>query len=207
MPAPQEPQQQAPMEMMSPDAPGVVSQQPAVEPQPDLSLRGGEEAGYTHTGTVVTTSITFKFNASIRNVPIAFVKFRAQLGIIFTYHIAARVNSTALKLGPWFEKQDPLSKSVDDDKAKGESKAKDQSTNKKKGKRKWKLGSKSKGTDEGEDEGNGKGKDVDRGKGWSRSRRKSKSKDSSSPNWTSVVDKLPTIPEHSAQRVLAMFTR
>ncbi|GAW16702.1 hypothetical protein ANO14919_061390 [Xylariales sp. No.14919] len=45
MPAPQEPQQQAPMEMMSPDAPGVVSQQPAVEPQPDLSLRGGEEAG------------------------------------------------------------------------------------------------------------------------------------------------------------------
>ncbi|KAJ8129679.1 hypothetical protein O1611_g3950 [Lasiodiplodia mahajangana] len=44
MPAPQEPQQQAPMEMSSPTT-GVVSQQPAVEPQPDMSLRGGEEAG------------------------------------------------------------------------------------------------------------------------------------------------------------------
>ncbi|RWA10173.1 hypothetical protein EKO27_g4934 [Xylaria grammica] len=196
MPAPQEPQQQAPMEMMSPDAPGVVSQQPAVEPQPDLSLRGGEEAGYTHTGAVVTTSITFNFNASIRNVLIAFFKSRAQL-IIFTYHIAAMANFTALKLGPWFEKIQGHNES-----AKGKSKAKDQSTNKKKGKRKWKLGSKSKGTDEGEDGGNGKGKDGDRGKGRSRSRRKSKSKDSSSPNWTSVVDKLPTIPEHSGESSL-----
>ncbi|KAI1314296.1 hypothetical protein F5Y03DRAFT_7591 [Xylaria venustula] len=35
MPAPQEPQQQAPMEMSSTSAPGVVSQQPAAEPQPD----------------------------------------------------------------------------------------------------------------------------------------------------------------------------
>ncbi|KAI1355362.1 hypothetical protein F5Y01DRAFT_310804 [Xylaria sp. FL0043] len=45
MPAPQEPQQQAPMEMTSDSAPGVVTQQPAAEPQPDMSLRGGEEAG------------------------------------------------------------------------------------------------------------------------------------------------------------------
>ncbi|KAI0435068.1 hypothetical protein F5Y09DRAFT_337164 [Xylaria sp. FL1042] len=45
MPAPQEPQQQAPMEMSSTSAPGVVTQQPASEPQPDMSLRGGEEAG------------------------------------------------------------------------------------------------------------------------------------------------------------------
>ncbi|KAI1081957.1 hypothetical protein F5B20DRAFT_40860 [Whalleya microplaca] len=43
MPAPQEPQQQAPMEMAPTD--GVVTQQPAAEPQPDMSLRGGEEAG------------------------------------------------------------------------------------------------------------------------------------------------------------------
>ncbi|KAI1282745.1 hypothetical protein F5Y07DRAFT_394708 [Xylaria sp. FL0933] len=43
MPAPQEPQQQAPMEMTSDS--GVVTQQPAAEPQPDMSLRGGEEAG------------------------------------------------------------------------------------------------------------------------------------------------------------------
>ncbi|KAI1191880.1 hypothetical protein F5B17DRAFT_206569 [Nemania serpens] len=45
MPAPQEPQQQAPMEMGSTSATGVVSQQPTAEPQPDMSLRGGEEAG------------------------------------------------------------------------------------------------------------------------------------------------------------------
>ncbi|KAH9906498.1 hypothetical protein F4778DRAFT_652781 [Xylariomycetidae sp. FL2044] len=43
MPAPQEPMQQAPMEMTSPS--GVVTQQPAAEPQPDMNLRGGEEAG------------------------------------------------------------------------------------------------------------------------------------------------------------------
>ncbi|KAI0109068.1 hypothetical protein GGR51DRAFT_512594 [Nemania sp. FL0031] len=42
MPAPQEPQQQAPMEMTTT---GVVTQQPASEPQPNMSLRGGEEAG------------------------------------------------------------------------------------------------------------------------------------------------------------------
>ncbi|KAI3338294.1 hypothetical protein F4824DRAFT_509496 [Ustulina deusta] len=46
MPAPQEPQQQAPMEMSSTSVPGIVTQQPAAEPQPDMSLRGGEEAGY-----------------------------------------------------------------------------------------------------------------------------------------------------------------
>ncbi|KAF2967474.1 hypothetical protein GQX73_g6119 [Xylaria multiplex] len=46
MPAPQEPQQQAPMEMSSTSAPGIVTQQPAAEPQPDMSLRGGEEAGW-----------------------------------------------------------------------------------------------------------------------------------------------------------------
>ncbi|KAK5631650.1 hypothetical protein RRF57_007364 [Xylaria bambusicola] len=45
MPAPQEPQQQAPMEMTSTSAPGIVTQQPTTEPQPDMSLRGGEEAG------------------------------------------------------------------------------------------------------------------------------------------------------------------
>ncbi|KAI8626673.1 hypothetical protein F5Y19DRAFT_445733 [Xylariaceae sp. FL1651] len=45
MPAPQEPQQQAPMEMSSTEAPSVVTQQPAAEPQPNMSLRGGEEAG------------------------------------------------------------------------------------------------------------------------------------------------------------------
>ncbi|KAI1174061.1 hypothetical protein F4777DRAFT_599974 [Nemania sp. FL0916] len=39
MPAPQEPQQQAPMEMTS-DSAGVVTQQPTAEPQPDMSLRG-----------------------------------------------------------------------------------------------------------------------------------------------------------------------
>ncbi|KAI1426784.1 hypothetical protein F5Y12DRAFT_258185 [Xylaria sp. FL1777] len=37
MPAPQEPQQQAPMEMSSTSAPSVVTQQPAAEPQPDMS--------------------------------------------------------------------------------------------------------------------------------------------------------------------------
>ncbi|KAI1827168.1 hypothetical protein F4861DRAFT_536354 [Xylaria intraflava] len=42
MPSPQEPQQQAPMEMTSSS---VVSQQPTAEPQPNMSLRGGEEAG------------------------------------------------------------------------------------------------------------------------------------------------------------------
>ncbi|KAI8951929.1 hypothetical protein F4801DRAFT_578029 [Xylaria longipes] len=40
MPAPQEPQQQAPMEMSSTSTTGVVTQQPAAEPQPDMSLRG-----------------------------------------------------------------------------------------------------------------------------------------------------------------------
>ncbi|KAI0197685.1 hypothetical protein F4808DRAFT_463552 [Astrocystis sublimbata] len=45
MAGPQEPQQQAPMEAISDSSVGVVSQQPAVEPQPDMSLRGGEEAG------------------------------------------------------------------------------------------------------------------------------------------------------------------
>ncbi|KAI0505663.1 hypothetical protein F5B22DRAFT_651461 [Xylaria bambusicola] len=44
MPAPQEPQQQAPMEMTSTS--GIVTQQPTAEPQPDMSLRGGEEAGF-----------------------------------------------------------------------------------------------------------------------------------------------------------------
>ncbi|KAI1328881.1 hypothetical protein F5Y16DRAFT_136798 [Xylariaceae sp. FL0255] len=44
MPAPQEPQQQAPMEMTS-ETNGVVSQQPTSEPQPSMSLRGGEDAG------------------------------------------------------------------------------------------------------------------------------------------------------------------
>ncbi|XXH05551.1 hypothetical protein Hte_011982 [Hypoxylon texense] len=44
MPAPQEPQQQAPMEMTATD--GVVTQQPTSEPQPGFgNLRGGEEAG------------------------------------------------------------------------------------------------------------------------------------------------------------------
>ncbi|KAI1378740.1 hypothetical protein F4677DRAFT_443227 [Hypoxylon crocopeplum] len=45
MPSPQEPQQQAPMEMSSTNG-GVVTQQPSSEPQPDFgNLRGGEEAG------------------------------------------------------------------------------------------------------------------------------------------------------------------
>ncbi|KAK8103896.1 uncharacterized protein PG998_010929 [Apiospora kogelbergensis] len=43
MPAPIELTQQAPMDA-SP-ATGVVSQQPTAEPQPDMNLRGGEEAG------------------------------------------------------------------------------------------------------------------------------------------------------------------
>ncbi|KAL0935139.1 uncharacterized protein CTRU02_209730 [Colletotrichum truncatum] len=43
MPAPEVPQQQAPMEVPSEN--GIVSQQPSVEPQPEMSLRGGEEAG------------------------------------------------------------------------------------------------------------------------------------------------------------------
>ncbi|KAK6820580.1 hypothetical protein PG990_012566 [Apiospora arundinis] len=43
MPAPMEPTQQAPMDAAP--ATGVVSQQPTVEPQPDMNLRGGEEAG------------------------------------------------------------------------------------------------------------------------------------------------------------------
>ncbi|KAB5563554.1 hypothetical protein GE09DRAFT_1212885 [Coniochaeta sp. 2T2.1] len=48
MPATQEPQQQQPMELASAD--GVVTQQPAAEPQPEMqevSLRGGffEECG------------------------------------------------------------------------------------------------------------------------------------------------------------------
>ncbi|KAF3005500.1 hypothetical protein E8E14_000090 [Neopestalotiopsis sp. 37M] len=39
-------QQQPPMEMgPGPGGPGVVSQQPPMEPQPDMELRGGEEAG------------------------------------------------------------------------------------------------------------------------------------------------------------------
>ncbi|KAK8122355.1 hypothetical protein PG984_011025 [Apiospora sp. TS-2023a] len=43
MPAPMEPTQQAPMDASPAD--GVVSQQPSAEPQPDMNLRGGEEAG------------------------------------------------------------------------------------------------------------------------------------------------------------------
>ncbi|KAK2063417.1 hypothetical protein LY76DRAFT_588463 [Colletotrichum caudatum] len=43
MPAPEAPQQQAPMEVPSDN--GIVTQQPSAEPQPEMSLRGGEEAG------------------------------------------------------------------------------------------------------------------------------------------------------------------
>ncbi|KAI1804705.1 hypothetical protein F4811DRAFT_552573 [Daldinia bambusicola] len=44
MPSPQEPQQQAPMEMTPVD--GVVTQQPTAEPQPEFgNMRGGEEVG------------------------------------------------------------------------------------------------------------------------------------------------------------------
>ncbi|KAK6949468.1 hypothetical protein Daesc_009548 [Daldinia eschscholtzii] len=48
MPSPQEPQQQAPMEMTPVD--GVVTQQPTAEPQPEFgNMRGGEEpSGYRH---------------------------------------------------------------------------------------------------------------------------------------------------------------
>ncbi|KAI2641161.1 hypothetical protein GGS21DRAFT_503233 [Xylaria nigripes] len=40
MPSPEQPQQQASMEMST-----IITQQPTSEPQPDMSLRGGEEAG------------------------------------------------------------------------------------------------------------------------------------------------------------------
>ncbi|KAK4233825.1 hypothetical protein C8A03DRAFT_38438 [Achaetomium macrosporum] len=43
MPASQEPEQQPPMEAVGDNA--VVVQQPAPEPQPEMALRGGEEAG------------------------------------------------------------------------------------------------------------------------------------------------------------------
>ncbi|KAL2131415.1 hypothetical protein VTI74DRAFT_5126 [Chaetomium olivicolor] len=43
MPATQAPEQQPPMEAVGANA--VVDQQPTPEPQPDLTLRGGEEAG------------------------------------------------------------------------------------------------------------------------------------------------------------------
>ncbi|KAI0126494.1 hypothetical protein BJ170DRAFT_684082 [Xylariales sp. AK1849] len=43
MPGPQEFPMQAPMDATPEN--GVVSQQPMPEPQPDMNLRGGEEAG------------------------------------------------------------------------------------------------------------------------------------------------------------------
>ncbi|KAI5864707.1 hypothetical protein GGS23DRAFT_595417 [Durotheca rogersii] len=43
MPASEEPQLQAPMEMTSTSATGIVTQQPSAEPQPQMGLRGGEE--------------------------------------------------------------------------------------------------------------------------------------------------------------------
>ncbi|CAG9989854.1 unnamed protein product [Clonostachys byssicola] len=42
MPTVAEPQQQAPMTDVTDD---IVSAQPTAEPQPEMSLRGGEEAG------------------------------------------------------------------------------------------------------------------------------------------------------------------
>ncbi|KAI1465468.1 uncharacterized protein F4812DRAFT_461778 [Daldinia caldariorum] len=57
MPSPQEPQQQAPMEMTPVD--GVVTQQPTAEPQPEFgNMRGGEEVGPAAKSAAVFAPVT-----------------------------------------------------------------------------------------------------------------------------------------------------